>query len=120
MTKVNAVRSSGVWKMTPAEKSKLDGMLKAGGQSPVWKPKAGETLYLKISELRKIETKKGKKLIKSVLVTGHKFTGEQISFWQSTVIESKFKELGIKLGDRIAVQFKGKKKNYNDYAVAKL
>jgi len=107
------------FKLTPIEQKKLQELLKAG-QSPIWKPKKeGDILFGIVKEIRKVESKKGKKKISSSLCKVESFDGEK-AFWMSTVIMSKFKELNIKLGDKIAVQFKGKKKNYLDYGVAKL
>lgn len=107
------------FKLTELEQKKLQELLKQG-QSPIWKPsKIGATLYGKVIEIRKVESKKGKKTIKSTLCKVESFEG-QTAFWLSTVLMTKFKELEVKLGDKIAVQFKGKKKNYLDYSVAKL
>jgi hypothetical protein len=107
------------FKLTPIEQKKLTELLKVG-QSPIWKPsKENETLFGQVKEIRKVESKKGNKKIVSSLCKVDSLDGER-AFWLSTVIMSKFKELDIKLGDKIAVQFKGKKKNYLDYRVAKL
>jgi DNA helicase TIP49 (TBP-interacting protein) len=105
--------------LSALEKKRLEELLKAG-QANIWKPtKEGETLFGKITELKRINSTKGKKKISSVLCKVESFDGER-AFWVSTVIESKFAELKIKVGDKIAVRFKGKKKNYLDYSVAKL
>lgn len=106
-------------KIKPEQIKKLEELLKAG-QKNIWTPeKEGDTIYGYLTGKKTIKTKKGKKNIVSVLYTIDEGERER-GVWGSTVIENKFKQLGIKGGELIAIRFLGKTKNYKNFEVAKI
>lgn len=113
-------------KLTPQELSKLQAALKTEStKTGFWSPeKAGETILGVVSKIATVVNKKGSKKISSRVVTLETPEGEK-AFYLKTVLEKRFKELNVKIGDKIGVEYlgakmDGKKISYHKYAVVKL
>jgi hypothetical protein len=103
----------------PIELKKLNQLLKEGGSTNIWNPtKAGEKIIGQIKQFREIK-KSGKVKKPSRLIILETAEGEK-GVWEKTVIASRFLELGVKVGNVIGIEYKGKVKNYHNYSVAKL
>ncbi len=93
--------------------------LKEGTQVPIWKPKKGESLIGCVTEIRHIETKKGRKKIKSRIVSVQT-QKVKLAFWDRHIIADFLDEQSVKVGDIIGIKFLGKIKNYFNYNCFKL
>jgi len=109
-----------VSKLTPAKLKEIEKSLKEGNQFPLWKPKNNENLIGEVVEIKTITTKKGRKEIKSRLVTLETTDGKKLAVWARHIIEEFLKEMAVIVGDIIGIKFLGKKKNYYNYNCVKV
>jgi len=106
------------FKLTSQQEMKLKkSLLESKGN--IWKPKEGESVYGSVVSIKDTETKKGKKVIKSKLVTLNTKTGE-VKIWLSTVLANQFKQQNIKVGSVVGIKFIEDNGSYLNYTVAKL
>ena len=87
----------------------------------VWNPEVGETIMGYVDEFKNHSGKYGGKKTETRLCI-LEVDGVKRVIWLKSVLEARFEELEIKIGDFIAIQYKGKpdKKKYHVYTVAKL
>lgn len=115
-------------KKTKVDIAKFSKAFEEAKQSGLWNPsKVGDAIG---GKLIKIEKQKPSKKIKNpsrIITIQNEYTGKAVSFFEKTVIAERFKELNIKIGDVIGIQYdgakmsaNGKKVEYHKYIVVKI
>jgi len=91
-----------------------------------WTPKKeGERIGGKIIKIEKGKPSKTVKKPSRIITLENIYTGKVISFFEKHVIAERFKELGVKLGDVVAIEYggakmKGNRVEYHKFHVVKV
>lgn len=89
------------------------------GSGNTWNPQPGDFIAGTVLGVDVKKGKIGKKTTETKLCTLETLEGVKLGVWMKTVIENRFNELNIQIGDIVGIQYEGKKKNYHNYNVVK-
>lgn len=89
------------------------------GSGNTWNPQPGDFIAGTVLLIDEKKSTIGKKRTSTKLCTLETLEGVKIGIWMKTVIENRFNELNVKIGDIVGIQYMGKKKNYHMYNVVK-
>lgn len=87
---------------------------KAKGYNPVWQPEPEEYIIGQYIGQREVKVKNGTAIALDLV---NEKTQEEITTWGTQVLLDEFKKQEIQEGERIAIKYIGKVKNYHNWIV---